>query len=74
MNNGDNPAAPQQIIQESGDVMGWMGLTKREHFAATAMQGLLANPNLDLNEYELGRDAVLRADQTLRALEAMEAP
>jgi len=51
MNNGDMPAAPQHgrhgqhegfdILTTSMDY-GSTGLTKREHFAAIAMQGLLA--------------------------------
>ena len=74
MNNGDKPAAPVKPEVINGNHQVYFGLTKREHFAALAMEGLLANPSLTLNEYELGRDAVIRADQTLRALEAMEAP
>lgn len=35
MNNGDKPASPVQMND-------WHGLTKREHIAAMAMQGLLA--------------------------------
>ena len=42
MTNGDAPAFPQ-----SKDV-GWHGLTKREYFAAVALQGLLAKGDAGL--------------------------
>jgi len=38
MNNGDRPVTPLTTPD-----VGYLGLTKREHFAAMAMQGLLAN-------------------------------
>lgn len=47
--NGDMPAGPQCVsINDAGDAetsdrAGGEGLTKREHFAAMAMQGLIAN-------------------------------
>lgn len=48
MNNGNKPASPQSGYSTmdgadyiSADI-GGTGLTKREHFAAMAMQGLLA--------------------------------
>ena len=53
MNNSDLPAAPltgDAYIDinggsyEEGSFEPGMGLTKREHFAAMAMQGLLSNP------------------------------
>jgi hypothetical protein len=40
------------------------GLTKREYFAAMAMQGLLANPNISC----VTSDAVLYADKLIEAL------
>jgi len=51
MNNGDMPAMPTNPVESIGNttitrsyVEG--GLTKREHFAGLAMQGLLSNPNI----------------------------
>ena len=42
MKNSDRTASPVEccIIDNGGD---YIGLTKREHFAGLAMQGLLAN-------------------------------
>ena len=40
------------------------GLSKREYFAAMAMQGLLANPNISC----VTSDAVLYADKLIEAL------
>lgn len=54
------------------------GLTIREHFAAMAMQGILANPQSAENANDLGRktfvayvaeDAVAHADSLLAELE-----
>lgn len=45
------------------------GLTKREHFAAMAMQGLLANPDRDVMDYgNYSNDAVMHADALIDAL------
>ena len=52
MNNSNMPAMPQNgVIDTDGNFndckdMGGVGLTKREHFASMAMQGLLANSKL----------------------------
>lgn len=55
MNNSDMPAMPQTIepsdnLERQSQSLGlecnsthYLGLTKREHFAGLAMQGLLAN-------------------------------
>lgn len=41
------------------------GLTKREYFAAVALQGLLACPsNVNMAEY-IAKDAVIMADQLI---------
>jgi hypothetical protein len=64
MNNGDKPAHPAN--------QGWHtdgGLTKREHFAAMAMQGMLSgrteyeDPVIDV------RNAVFLADALLKELD-----
>ena len=51
MKNGDSPAAPlasEELSDRWFDgVQLQTGLTKREHFACLAMQGILANRNYD---------------------------
>lgn len=49
-----------------------VGLTKRELFAAMALQGLLANPEhreVDRNNHALAEDAVRMADALVWALD-----
>ena len=43
-------------------------LTKREYFAAMAMQGLLANPELTEDYVLIAKDAVQMADALINAL------
>ena len=45
------------------------GLTKREYFAAMAMQGLCACPDLAVSRVELAEESVKQADALLKALE-----
>jgi len=71
MKNGDKPAHPVTLE----------GLTKREYFAAMAMQGILANRELQVAIYEdvkfynttpdnaLAFHAVMEADKLLKQLE-----
>jgi hypothetical protein len=56
MNNADMPAMPMR----KEDSVNWFqgdcvlaGLTKREHFAGLAMQGILSNPAL-INDLNVG--------------------
>jgi hypothetical protein len=51
-------------VNDKGD--GSVGLTKREYFAAMAMQGLVLDP--DLSWPETGRTAVIAADFLIEAL------
>lgn len=44
------------------------GLTKREHFASLAMQGILADPNYEGTPEAVARSAVLYADSLIAAL------
>ncbi|MFT5518613.1 MAG: hypothetical protein ACI9RI_000879 [Oceanospirillaceae bacterium] len=60
MNNSDMPAMP--VIRPEGPSI---GLTKREHFAGVAMQGLLAHYGTAVHETY----AVLCADALLKNLE-----
>lgn len=64
MKNADEPAFPiQDNILEKG-------LTKREYFAAMAMQGILANPNWAMNEAYAAEAAIAEADKLLKHLES----
>jgi len=73
--NGDLPAEP--IFNSDGfctsitNLDGAMGLTKREHFAAMAMQGLMSRIGVDeeWNLKEYSNTAVEAADALLAALE-----
>lgn len=83
MNNADKPAYPTNARMHSDAV----GLTKKEYFAALAMQGLLANPQYmmsledsyrrkaihDMNGM-LARESVDMADELLNQLEISEQP
>lgn len=81
MKNGSNPAYPypvsdpdvrRKMLQEPGVRLN--GLTKRELFAAMALQGLLGFsheenvPNLDNVSY-CAKIAVIAADELLKQLE-----
>lgn len=45
------------------------GLTKREYFAAMALQGLLSNPQLDKTIAEICSLAVQTSDSLIRTLD-----
>lgn len=63
-------AFPVTIAREGKTVTG-TGLTKRELFAAMAMQGLGAHPAGSAGQWpDLARDAVAAADALLAALDA----
>ena len=72
MNNGNMPAMP--IIEVDGEgnpVAANLGLTKREHFAAMAMQGSLSGDRDDLLTIEdIAIQSRQMADALLRELEA----
>ena len=66
MNNSDMPAMP------AGDILyhHQRGLTKREHFAAMAMQGILSNPSSEpttQTHFDNIVEDALRATDTLLA-------
>jgi hypothetical protein len=46
-----------------------IGLTKREYFAALAMQGLLANSSNSIYPTEVAQDSLIYADALLAELE-----
>tara|TARA_R110000787_G_scaffold224230_2_gene332438 strand:- start:22 stop:249 length:228 start_codon:yes stop_codon:yes gene_type:complete len=71
MNNADMPAAPISVSSITHDICSFdfeygEGLTKREHFAGLAMQGLLSHYG-DSEIHYLA--AVEYADALLKALE-----
>jgi hypothetical protein len=74
MNNSDKPAMPIQLdyLPDNGTrtVELWRGLSKREHFAAMAMQGMLSNSSLygETVAEEIARQSILMADALLQEL------
>lgn len=76
MNNADMPAMPQERalwVEGIGECPTLAtGLTKREHFAILAMQGLLSSPDrrcLDMDYVEIACHSVKFADSLLAELE-----
>jgi hypothetical protein len=76
MNNSDMPAMPCSVSEKVEGSMGLItnyitchGLTKREYFAAMAMQGAISNPNFNGDITLAARDAVAAADALLKELE-----
>ena len=67
MINANRPVTPieREIIDTSGD---FIGLTKREHFAGLAMQGILADSQTDEGSESIARAAVRIADALLKEL------
>ena len=80
MNNAYMPAAPTPIYDMNGEVQAvqtgnneWqsLGLTKREHFAAMAMQAMVSTVRSgDVNFDLVASDAVEMANALLKALES----
>ena len=73
MNNSDMPAMPipeEQFDRACDGVFIATGLTKREKFAAMAMQGLTSSANIDVraNSELLAETSVYIADALLAAL------
>lgn len=73
--NGNTPAFPRRFHQQrldNGAIFtddGALGLSKRELFAAMAMQGMISNPDIDiLKPSEYASDALLYADALVAAL------
>lgn len=72
MENKDKPAFP--IIFNSGqhDQLTEFGITKREHFAAMAMQGILSRAGNWDNVKDYGfiyRESIRHADELLKQLD-----
>jgi len=81
MNNANQPAKPISTVIQYEEYNGikravaeeyYIGLTKREHFAAMAMQGILANSNYSAPRKAklsgMANDAVAAADWLLAEL------
>lgn len=70
MKNADMPAMPLPLGSETSS--GQDGLSKREHFAAMAMQGILANQKYEAPRRDrlsgMAVDAVAAADWLLAEL------
>ncbi|MCW5597698.1 MAG: hypothetical protein KIT80_23605 [Chitinophagaceae bacterium] len=67
--NAEKPAMPSTVESKDG-VYIYLGLTKREYFAAMAMQGMLTNPaNSSFSKEFLIQSAVEAADVLLEKLE-----
>lgn len=76
--NGNNPAFPVECQfssdgkvrgQQTGSYSGWeIGLTKREKFAAMAMEALITSKATYYNEFDLHKEAVYHADALLGEL------
>ena len=63
---------PEITVEQYGNspvtpTYGNSGITLREHFAGLALQGLLANPNVDQDELT-AEEAVSYADDLIHAL------
>jgi hypothetical protein len=58
----------------SQEQQGTSGLTKREYFAAMAMQGLLANGKYICNYKFLGEESVMFANALIKALNNTDNP
>lgn len=74
MSKGKEPAYPSNDKTGMDYTINHGGLTKRELFAAMAMQGLCANPETyaaasNASEDEIARWSVQQADALLAALE-----
>jgi len=68
MSKADESAFPSQAINNLGDWRPVGGLTKREYFAAAAMQGLLSDSTLDTSPEGLARLSLVNADALLSVL------
>jgi len=70
--NDFRPATPKEI-QEGIFLSHQQGLTKREHFASMAMQGLLASDEFSSSSYEeVARMSVKSADALIAELNKEE--
>ena len=70
MSDANKPAFPSQHDDRSHILSHEEGLTKREYFAAMAMQGILAHPeHSKFTAAAIADDAIRQADALLAELE-----
>lgn len=69
MKNADRPAMPLKVSENRGDAFYYICLTKREYFAAIAMQGLCASNDYNTRLSDIASDSVRLADFMLAELE-----
>ena len=69
-NNGGGPAFPSVLYHQS-PTENWAthGMTLRDYFAAKAMQGLLANSEVQATHAEFAAESYKMADAMLKARE-----
>jgi hypothetical protein len=71
--NANEPAFPGQFPPINIPIQIKPGLTKREYFAAMAMQGIMGNPNTEPLEpvhfKNIAEDSIRIADELLKQLE-----
>jgi hypothetical protein len=68
MSIANDPVYP--IFEEwIGNVFSYEGLTKREYFAAMAMQGIISNPNFNNNIQDCAKSSSIAADALIKELE-----
>lgn len=68
-NNGERPVYPITIEDNGNTTVTYSGLTKREHFAGLAMQGLLAKEGVWSSDEILAQRSIEIADELLKQLE-----
>ena len=69
MENGKQMTFPITIEDNGNASVTHLGLTKREYFAAMAMQGLMACPDISASREAIAEESVKQADDLLKALE-----
>jgi hypothetical protein len=72
MENGKQCTYPITIEDNGNPSVTHLGLTKREYFAALAMQGLLACPDIAASRKAIAEEAVQQADELLKALDIIK--
>ena len=63
------PSGPYDDVYDANEVLNPRGLTKRELFAAMAMQGFLSRSMAEWNQHPLARASVICADALLAELD-----
>ena len=69
MNNKNRSASPMQYYGRNNETVTALGLTKREHFAAMALQGMVSVCAYDEQVTSKCRAAVEYADALLKELD-----